>query len=392
MRGSTMMTSELLNWRRALHAGFVVSIAVWSARAMPEAASPPRLGYSGVLRDASGAAVRGPVQLRFRFRQGAAVICEPTVKDVWPDASDGAFDIGVDISSCPPNLLDGTPTTFDVEVNGAVLAKAQPVGAAPYARYADASGTPECPPGYSRTPDPNFLVCIRDDDEVVRVGSGATAFWIDRYEASIWDKPSNPTKQYGTPIGHDDYPSTFPDDGQYDAPVFALSRRGAKPSTYINWLQAQAACEASGKRLPTIDEWFEAVRAVPDPGSSSGAGETCITSATDTRPTGQGAQCRSAWGAEDMVGNFFEWTDSWFVSIGDGTPFSRSWPFPGGDGSWNIVSSASNGTDYVVGLPGTARMGGANLYGDNAGAFNLEFHISPAMAWPAPAARCVIPR
>jgi formylglycine-generating enzyme required for sulfatase activity len=386
--------SGLLNLRRALHAGFVISVAVYTARARPVGSTPPRLSYAGVLRDATGAPVSGPVDLRFRFKQGAAVLCEPLVGGVRPDPTDGAFTAAVDIASCPQHLLDGTETTFDVEVNGARLTEGRALPAVPFAKFADATGTPDCPPGYARTGETDFIACVRGEDEMVRVGSGSTAFWIDRFEASIWDDPVNPTVQYGIPtMRKGDYPPTFPETGQYTAPLYARSVRGVFPSSWINWQQAQAACEASGKRLPTLDEWFEAVRGVADPpGNNDGSGGTCLTFGPPTRPSGGGRQCRSAWGAEDMVGNFWEWTDAWFVGVGDGTQFARNWPYPGDDGSWNIASVGSNGTDFLAGLPGTARHGGSSLYGDSAGIFSFEVHISPAMSWQAPAPRCVIPR
>ena len=57
---------------------------------------------------------------------------------------------------------------------------------------------PDCPRGYGRFTDnafPNAVLCQKGSDEVVRVGgwpgktTGPEVFWIDRYEASVWDSP-----------------------------------------------------------------------------------------------------------------------------------------------------------------------------------------------------------
>ena len=58
------------------------------------------------------------------------------------------------------------------------------------------SADPDCPVGYVRAANepagsPPPVHCQKGDpvfDEVVKVGSGGSAFWIDRYEATIWTK------------------------------------------------------------------------------------------------------------------------------------------------------------------------------------------------------------
>src|SRR5262249_16884910 len=48
---------------------------------------------------------------------------------------------------------------------------------------------PDCPIGYIRDLSvPNIVLCKQGVDEVVKVGRKGSAFWIDRYEASVWDK------------------------------------------------------------------------------------------------------------------------------------------------------------------------------------------------------------
>ena len=57
------------------------------------------------------------------------------------------------------------------------------------------NANPDCPRGYDKVgPAASFLpasiVCKNNDDQVVKAGTGASAFWIDRYEASVWTAAS----------------------------------------------------------------------------------------------------------------------------------------------------------------------------------------------------------
>ncbi len=98
----------------------------------------------------------------------------------------------------------------------------------------------------------------------MKVGTGGSAFWIDRCEASVCANPDGTGMQYG--VASDDYPASFPPNGQWSGttpPVYALSRAlaNSKPSAYITWFQALEACAASGERMPTGEEWLTAARA-----------------------------------------------------------------------------------------------------------------------------------
>ena len=56
---------------------------------------------------------------------------------------------------------------------------------------AAAASEPDCPRGYTKdaappnSANPSSVLCKKGVDEVVKVGAGAAAFWIDRYEASV---------------------------------------------------------------------------------------------------------------------------------------------------------------------------------------------------------------
>jgi hypothetical protein len=186
--------------------------------------------------------------------------------------------------------------------------------------------------------------------EMVKAGSVC----IDRYEVSVWSTPTGGT-QYG--ISSDDYPCA--DNGQdCKGMIYARSVPGVTPSRYITWFQAQAALANSGKRLPTSAEWQMAVQGTPDPVGSPGT-EDCNTFSSGPEPTGERASCVSDWGANDMVGNLWEWVADWVphsTACGD-------WPAGYGD---DIQCLAGADT---TGAPGALIRGGYREDGPLAGAF-----------------------
>jgi formylglycine-generating enzyme required for sulfatase activity len=234
-------------------------------------------------------------------------------------------------------------------------------------------------------------LCRRGMDEVVRVGAGGSAFWIDRYEASVWQNTDGTGTQYFRSDG--DFPAaTFPRNGQATAPLYAVSRTGVMLARWITWFQALEACRASGKRLPTGDEWLAAGRGTVDPGASNGDMGRCNTMSGGPRTTGGGTACVSAWGAQDLIGNLWEWTVEWFAGVGDGTQSATPWPDGyNGDGTWNIASSAwSNG--IRPGVPAAAHRGGRSSNGTLAGLYALDLSSAPSHQGWDTGFRCVVAR
>jgi formylglycine-generating enzyme required for sulfatase activity len=161
------------------------------------------------------------------------------------------------------------------------------------------------------------------------------SFCIDKFEASTVEilgksKKTRPHSAFS------------PVDG---LKVKAVSKKGVYPQAHISRDQAEAACENAGKRLCTDDEWITACRgksptvypygdehkagACNDRGVSSfnfyygvagaEAPKDAYTWANMNDPrlnqlkgtlakTGSHKQCRSGYGAYDMVGNLHEWT------------------------------------------------------------------------------------
>lgn len=375
--------------------------AYW-ARATPGGATKPKLSFAGTLRQ-NGNGLAGQQTLKFDFKKQGAVLCSPTATTT-PDTA-GAFTTEIDISGCP-NLFDGSDVAFDVHLGAVLLQSDVPVSPVPYAKYADAvNPDPDCPVTYTRdTANMTYVICKKGPDDMVKVGRGMSAFWIDRYEASVWDTSAATGMQYAATAPNGalvlpDYPVTFPRNGQRGptfTEVFAVSKAGVQPSASLTWFQAVEACASSGKRLPTGEEWQRAVSGTNDPGSNNGGGGACVTSGSP-RSTGQGTTCVSAWGAQDMIGNVSEATSDWYAGIGDIGAYQAktNWPDASyqGDGTNNITSSAFNSfsiSSSAPNLPSVLLRGGTWGDGALAGAFSMELSTAPSFWDPSHGVRCVV--
>jgi formylglycine-generating enzyme required for sulfatase activity len=200
-------------------------------------------------------------------------------------------------------------------------------------------------PCYGNTPD----------DIMVRVGP----LCVDKYEASVWSRPDGTGTQF--PVSFPTrYPKTFPVNGNWTRPLYALSKKGVGPATFLTWFQAQQACALSGKRLLTNAEWQMAAAGTPDPGTAGDGFTTCNTNTTGPLPTGSSENCQSVWGVADMVGNIQEWVADW--TQGPGVS-------PGG------VINVWHPTTYPVSI---VKYGEDSIYG-----FNESFHLeAPQMGGP----------
>lgn len=138
----------------------------------------------------------------------------------------------------------------------------------------------------------------------VRDGAGTVAWCVDIYE-NTWNADGTGT-----------------------------SAAGVMPTTPVSIDEAAAACASTPvlgadgqpvgyKRLPTTDEWTDSADGVVGPGGHRYPyGDVYIEGACATlgrgnvqlvdgvQPTGSFPQCVSDWGAYDMVGNIWEWSDS----------------------------------------------------------------------------------
>lgn len=434
------------SWRtfavRAVVLGGVVFGAVRLAGAREGVPGGPVRSFVTVAGTLTGLASGLNPHLTFTFQNvqpgtSPCVVAVPAEMLAY-SPSTNAFSAQVPIATCSPTLFDGANVTVAVDVRegtmtGRVLLTVPPapINPVPYAHFASIAGqygTPDCPVGYERATDAAFTgdmrLCQRRRsdgtiyDEVVRVGTGASAFWIDRHEASVWEGPDGTGTRYSG-VGVGVYPaSRFPANGQWTAPLFALSTPssptvGIVPSVNITWFQAQEACRASGKRLPTGDEWLSGARGTPDPEMTLGDGREgrCRTNVAGLGETGRRAPglgiigCQSAWGAQDMIGNLNEWTAEWFAGAGSGLSAPPILPAQinlgvqnwgddyRGDGTSNvngIVGVRSGVTG--VGIPAAAFRGGSWGSREQAGVFSINLSSAPSWASSDVGFRCVIPR
>jgi hypothetical protein len=369
-------------------------LAGYFARAAGGAARSPLVFSGNLSRD--GTPLTGTQTLQFTFEKPGGATCSSGDLSVTPD-SKGNFAVDVPLTDCPDDLFHAIGVTMDVAVNGNAVVQDRALGAVPYALHAEHVAFADCPLGYVRdTSATNIVACLKNADAMVLVGEGASAFWIDRYEASIWQYADGSGSQYG--IGTP-YPASFPANGQASPQnaLYALSKAGVRPSLGATWFQATRACRAAGKRLPNGEEWLAAAAGTADPGLSAGENGTCVTWADDVRTTGDGTACVSFWGAEDMIGSAFEWTSEW---AGGGTPIGSDagpvgvkglWP-AGYNGDATFAFGVLGFPDYV-GLPVVIGRGGAFFDGEGAGIFSLGANLPPVVSdSSAGGFRCVIMR
>jgi hypothetical protein len=377
--------------KRALFTVAMVGGVLLCARAM-NGVAPRTLTFSGTLHG-----VVGPSTLDFTFKRAGVMVCAPEIT-VRPTAN-GHFVTRIPTDGCPDSLFDGSDITVSVAVNNQMVATDQPIGQVPAAHLTDSVAAAECPTGYDRDPTASdFVLCKKGADQVVRVGQGQSQFWIDRFEASLWQNTDGTGVQYGTGTT-DDYPVTFPANGQWATPVYAVSKEGVRPSAFVSWFRANSACRLSGKRLPHHAEWLLAARGTADPTTVlNGVGGSCVVNQPGgTRQTGQGTNCVSAWGAEDMIGNVMEWALEWYGAQTTADPITSALPWPAGFGSdavSNVASSAVTvgaGTG-VAGAPAALRLGGHFRGSTDFGLFFFDLNAAPSYFSDGEGVRCVLTR
>jgi len=118
------------------------------------------------------------------------------------------------------------------------------------------------------------------------------------------------------------------------------SGEGDLPATWVSQIDAREYCEALGKRLPTEQEWEKAARGTDGriyPWGNEFDEAAAVTSETASWPAVVGSRPKGAspFGAMDMSGNVWEWTDSYsdrYAILRGGSYFE--------DGSYAKVTSA----------------------------------------------------
>jgi len=250
---------------------------------------------------------------------------------------------------------------------------------------------------------------------------------IDLYEASVWQLPgcppdtikakcrtvvnmvqagtvsfSNLFQAAGTQLapantcrGPSDYGENFPATGNwtpkagFNPPspgVFAVSIPGVQPSACITWFQANQACRLSGKRLARNDEWQAAAQGTPTPGTDNGTTDCNVgtypgTDSSKPVETGSRSNCKSIWGAFDMVGNMQEWVADWAERNNSGCADPGAYGFPGSDAiCFRGYEEIPSQNFYPPPVPGPLTRGGEFQDGIYAGVFAVDTSFYPSEA------------
>jgi formylglycine-generating enzyme required for sulfatase activity len=146
------------------------------------------------------------------------------------------------------------------------------------------------------------------DEGMVPVSSPNGDFCIDEYEVSanescLFKNPKTSGETQGNLI---------------ESGCFPESKPGKVPWTHISQTQAIEACAKAGKHLPSNSEWFMASLGTPDKERGWNSNDCNVSNNwNSTKPgnSGSGINCKSSWGAYDMIGNVWEWT---FETVSEG--------------------------------------------------------------------------
>lgn len=181
--------------------------------------------------------------------------------------------------------------------------------------------------------------------------------------------------------------------------IFAQNNATAVPAASITWFQAAQACANVGKRLPTNAEWQMAAAGSNAQLATAGAGTDCNifgggTGSATAPANGAGSNCRSNYGAINMIGNVQEWVADWSQAGGTSTPT-------------NATNSTTYGADNAIAVQAADLQGNGNNFpaaiyrggdynagngGANAGEFAIAYNAAPSAVFPTIGFRCAMNR
>jgi formylglycine-generating enzyme required for sulfatase activity len=146
---------------------------------------------------------------------------------------------------------------------------------------------------------------VADNDERPQHRVTLDAFWIMQTEVT--------NAQYRQCVA--DGACTAPNNARWEQPAY-----DDHPVTHISWLQANAYAAWVGGRLPTEAEWEKAARGSDRrlyPWGNDAPTDTLLNfnqNVGDTSLVGRYPAGASPYGALDMAGNVWEWTNDWYNS------------------------------------------------------------------------------
>ena len=154
-------------------------------------------------------------------------------------------------------------------------------------------------------------------DELPRHRVTLPAYYLDRYEVT--------NAQYATladTVGSAYRPAPWRERD-------ALRLEPNHPVSDTDYYDADIYCRWAGKRLPTEAEWEKAARGPDGPAYPWGAvfspdrANTLESGLGWSRPVGSHPAGASVYGVEDLIGNVWEWTSSWYEAY-PGSTLTRS--------------------------------------------------------------------
>ncbi len=171
----------------------------------------------------------------------------------------------------------------------------------------EGTSEPSCPEGMTRVPGGQFWVGTEREtynrEENPRFRTTLPSFCADIYEVTA--------KEYERCVAKG---KCSPSHARYKTCNTVDKGRGEHPINCIDHGQARAYCEFKDARLPTEIEWEYMARGGSEMrkypwGDGPVDGNTCWKSHQSCEV---GSYTEGAFGLHDVVGNVWEWTDSWF--------------------------------------------------------------------------------
>ncbi len=207
---------------------------------------------------------------------------------------------------------------------------------------------------------------------MTEVVSPSGRFCVDIYEASPGPGclVGNPTSLQGT----------FNNLAEPDCEP--VSEPGVMPWVFVTIEQARQLCARTGKRLPHMEEWYEAALGTAD-------NQDVCNLVGDRARTGNSTLCRSGVGTYDMVGNVWE-----YVVAADALPPSGyvTATINGTPRETSSVPQLAFNNDYVWSKEAEAPVlvrGGFYGAGDDGGLYSIQGTLTSDFSSAAIGFRCV---
>lgn len=145
-------------------------------------------------------------------------------------------------------------------------------------------------------------------------------YYIDRYEAT-----NREYKRFTDATGHR-VPAGWI---EQTYPV----EKGEHPVVHVDWYDADTYCRWAGKRLPTEEEWEKAARGTDGRlypwGNTFDPKHANISTAPEISgqafSVNRGETSESPYGVEGLIGNVWEWTDSWYLPYAGNKNFNENY-------------------------------------------------------------------